>query len=566
MKWAAAVAVGLMAGGLSWTMAASAPDSYQKIEAESLQRTPQNAWARAILFSDTLESRPGGRARRLDRKTYLPMRLKAAGTVWVPEDLSGKFQALEPGGTYSFAGTVDQISRRYYVIVDACYRVQTTEDMTEHWTDMLNPENQEAAQADALSETAMQALLLNAQNSLIKLAKEDNMTVAQLIEAQTDGGQRIAEHIVADALQGELRAQGKTADELMIGAVLALLQKQAVLDESARVAAENEAAAAAATEPPVAAEPVPEPEEPPQEMAAVKEEPVDQPVETPEETPPTPAPEAVLPGSETDIAAVLPEPPEEIPPMPTPEAVTAETEVETAAAPEIEAETGSVEIPPSPEPQTDQATGEGEAPAEPAAEEPAAPAETDLAALLPSVEELNSAPAEVQPLPEPPLPEEPKAEPAPVEPQAEAEAIPLPPLPEGEMAAEPVAAPPSSMLVVPLTGDSPDVVPLVSTEPTKAELAQMEKEEQARLKEEQRLARIEAKRKAAEEKKAARLARIEAKRQAAAEKKAAAEELARQREAERQAALEARRLAAEEKKAAAKARKAEQARQKAEEI
>jgi hypothetical protein len=243
MKWAAAVAVGLMAGGLSWTIAASAPDSYQKIDAESLQRSPQNAWARDILFSDILESRPGGRARRLDRKTYLPMRLKAAGRCGSRRPLR---QIPGPGaGRHLFV----RRHRGPDLPPLLCHRgrllrVQTTEDMTEHWTDMLNPETQKANQADALSETVMQALLLNAQNSLIKLAQESNVSVGQLIEAQTDGGQRIAEHTVADALQGELRAQGKTADELMIGAVLALLQKQAVLDESARVAAENEAAAA----------------------------------------------------------------------------------------------------------------------------------------------------------------------------------------------------------------------------------------------------------------------------------------------------------------------------------
>ena len=90
---------------------------------------------------------------------------------------------------------------------------------------MLNPEARGVLDEQArMSETAMQALLLNAQNRLIQLAQESNVTVAQLIEAQTDGGQRIAEEIVASALQGELKAQNKTAEELRIGSVLALLQ------------------------------------------------------------------------------------------------------------------------------------------------------------------------------------------------------------------------------------------------------------------------------------------------------------------------------------------------------
>jgi hypothetical protein len=82
--------------------------------------------------------------------------------------------------------------------------------MTERWTHAQSAAGSAAAAQANVTETAMQALLLEAQNSLIKMAKENNTTVAQLIEAQSDGGQRIAELIVADALQGELKAQNKT--------------------------------------------------------------------------------------------------------------------------------------------------------------------------------------------------------------------------------------------------------------------------------------------------------------------------------------------------------------------
>ena len=206
-KLALAMAAGMAAGALAWAAGtAPSPDSYAKIDAASLVSSPQSAWARAILFSDVVEQLPVGRPQRLDRKNFLPMKLATAKTVWVPEALAGKFLNLQVGQTYSFAGTVDQISRRYYVIVDACYKIQTAQDMSERWTDMLSPENTPADAQARLSETAMQALLLEAQNRLILLAQESNVTVAQLIEAQTDGGQRIAEKLVADALQGELKA------------------------------------------------------------------------------------------------------------------------------------------------------------------------------------------------------------------------------------------------------------------------------------------------------------------------------------------------------------------------
>ena len=315
VKMGLAWAAGLAAGALAWAAGSSpSPDSYSKIDAASLVNSPQSSWARAILFSDVMEQVPAGRPERLDRKNFLPMKLKTAGTVWVPEALAAKFQVLKMGDTYSFAGTVDQISRRYYVIVDACYAVQTAEDMSERWTDMLNPPAQSpgSAQAD-VSETSMQALLLEAQNSLIKLAQDNNTTVAQLIEAQTDGGQRIAEEIVASALQGELKAQNKTAEELMIGSVLALLQKQAVLAESQKIAEENAALPPSAQ----SQEPLPAATElAPTETAAVVEKVEIAPVEQPAAEPPAPetAGEEPPAAAETAPEAVATEEPAAMPP------------------------------------------------------------------------------------------------------------------------------------------------------------------------------------------------------------------------------------------------------------
>ena len=579
MKWALVVAAGIVAGSLSWAVAASAPDSYVKIEANSLLRTPQNAWARAILFSDTLESLPGKRARRLDRKTYLPMRLKAAGTVWVLEDMAPKFASLKEGVTYSFAGTVDQISRRYYVIVDSCYTVQTTTDMTEHWIDMLHPEQNVLAQAGALSEPAMQSLLLSAQNSLIKLAAESNVTVAQLIESQGDGGQRIAEHIVADALRGELRAQGKTADELMIGAVLALLQKQAVLDESARIAQEAAAEPVAKIQPesvPVAdgAPEIPESTDlPTTDVAAIQEESPVQLVEELAEVPAEILPEAVEPETVVDLAQAD---------EPLPIETDSEGDIPDVPPTEEAEQIASLPIEEIPVPEVDVIPSQAD---EPALVEVEVAAELDVPDALTPELAVTEFQSDEMILPESDMEVDTPILEAELEPEIPAEPMLESLLPEGEgdMAQEePLAGPPTSLLVVPMTDAQPDMIPLVSTLPTKAEIAQVQQDEKARLKEEKRLADIEAKRQAAEEKKAARLARIEAKRQAAAdkkaaylekieakrlaaeEKKAAAAELAQQQVIEREAKAEADRLIAEQDKAAAEARKAELARQKAE--
>ena len=56
-----AAAAGLMAGALAWAASSSSVDSYAKVEAESLVRSPQNSWARAILFTDVLKTPPDGR-------------------------------------------------------------------------------------------------------------------------------------------------------------------------------------------------------------------------------------------------------------------------------------------------------------------------------------------------------------------------------------------------------------------------------------------------------------------------------------------------------------------------
>ena len=544
MKWTKAgwvVTGGFLAGVLAWAGGTTPSlESYVKIEAGSLVTSPQSSWARAILFTDQLETPPDGKPQRLDRKMFLPMKLKTAGTVWVPQDLGDKFKSLASGETYSFAGTVDQISRRYYIIVDACFRIQTSEDMKEHWIDMLNPPESEAAVQANLSDTAMQALLTEAQNSLIKLAQDSGTTVAQLIEGQTDGGHRIAEHIVADALQGELQAQNKTAEQLMIDAVLALLQKQSSLDESAKVAEENKAREAAlagvsvaAVEPAPAAGAVPAPVVPEPAPVAVEEAPAAEVAPPAAPVAEAPAPDA-LPGIEEPAAARV----EEVAVAPVQEAAVTEPGLppaseapvlEPAAEPEPATAEASPVEPPAveaspPEAQPEVPAAEPEVAAEPVVE----PAVETIAAAIPAPEPGPDGAAPEMPMPEPESP----AESAPL---ADA-----PAMPEGlEPAGTPVAAPPSSMLVVPLAEPAPEITPLVSVEPTKAEKDMLRRQEAAAERERQIAARKAAKEEAARQKAAARQAREEEQRLAAEQKQAAKLEEARRQEEARIAKEEA---------------------------
>ncbi len=571
-KLGLAVASGVMAGALAWAAGnAQSQDSYVKIDADSLVRSPQNSWARAILFTDVLVSAPDGRTQRLDRKIYVEMKLKTAGKVWVPEELAPKFKRLKAGDIYSFAGTVDQISRRYYVIVDACYTIQTADDLSEQWTDILNPSVEVAGDEPSdVSETAMQALLLEAQNSLIQLAQEHNTSVAQMIEAQTDGGQRIAESIVANALQGELRSQNKTAEELMIGAVVALLQKQAVLDESARIAAENAAISPAIPEPASAA-----PDALPVVVAAVGEEIQTTPLEMPAVESLPPESEIHAPEAMTEVPPVIAAdsavPEEELP--------TEESRAQAITVPETT--DASIQSDPSDEKQTakprtskskkkqKKAKAE-EMPADPAmserveaSESPVAeiseesampPAGGGLAALLPPADEVAAQEASSESVVMPPgltLEEE-------IEAARAAELI----APEGAGPDDlPIAPPPSSMLVVPLSGPQLEMVPLVSAEPTKAELAQMKKQEAQALRE-RKIAEKKAVAEAARQRKIeAKRAKKEAKQRIIAEKKAAKEarlaEIARQKAEEQRAREEAAARKAAEKKALQEAAQAQ---------
>ena len=221
---------GAMAAAFLWTVPAGAAGSHVKVEASSLFVDPQSSWARDIEFSDVLESPPTGRPRRLDHRNYIPMRLKEAGTVWVSQDRVKRLPDLVQGDRYLFRGTVDQFDQNYHVIVSDCVSESVPESEPAAET-VAAPETEEASAEEkaAISETLLQVLLLDAQSSLDQLAQANQITVPELIAAQTDGGQSIAENIVADSMKGKDVGDNKTAQELMISAVLSLLQMQSTL-------------------------------------------------------------------------------------------------------------------------------------------------------------------------------------------------------------------------------------------------------------------------------------------------------------------------------------------------
>ena len=222
-RWMCAWTLAAVAAGVATAWGAASRTDYAEIDAATLAVRPQEAWARAVLFTDEVVAPLSGKAKRLSKKDYYELRLASAGTVWVPENARREFEGLSSGQLLSFGGTVDQISRRYYVIADRVFPLQTQEAMQEHWSGL-------AAEGEASAgDPAMQGLLVQAQNRLIKMAEEQGVTVAQLVNGQADGGHRIAETIVAEALQTQMREKNQTAEEVMIGSVMALLERNAML-------------------------------------------------------------------------------------------------------------------------------------------------------------------------------------------------------------------------------------------------------------------------------------------------------------------------------------------------
>ena len=90
-------AVLLCAAGAGGQAASSGmAGTYANVEAGALKKRPQDAWARSIAFKDQIVAGEAGKTQRLDRRTYVPLELKSAGTAWIREDLYAPFAALPP--------------------------------------------------------------------------------------------------------------------------------------------------------------------------------------------------------------------------------------------------------------------------------------------------------------------------------------------------------------------------------------------------------------------------------------------------------------------------------------
>ena len=160
------LAIVLGSFGSATHLEAATPDmaAYAKVEAAELQANPGTWWARAISFSDQIESPPSGQAKTLGNSVrHRSMKLAGAGLVWVPTRLARSFKNLDLGREYRFAGTVNQTDDQFHVVVDACF-VRTEEGAREQWVDAFAPHSNSAPAAEPADESPVriEAKLLDA--------------------------------------------------------------------------------------------------------------------------------------------------------------------------------------------------------------------------------------------------------------------------------------------------------------------------------------------------------------------------------------------------------------------
>ena len=531
----------VLSAACAWGQTIGSAGNYSIVEALSLKKRPQDSWARSIAFKDRIVAAEPGRAQRLDRRTYLPLELENAGTAWIREDLFPPFEALPAGMEFAFGGTVDQFNRRYYIIVDSAYQIEALPTQEERWIDALAnppappaPEQEEGLLAESGDLPVPEE---DGGETAVPLAEEDPMdALAQEVAETIPDVPEVPEEDVAAATD----AVNDGAEDFDFDALLAGDADGAESDAAAPIpddeglvdfAEATETAEEAAAEPEAAAETEPAVGE---EVAA--------------DAPEAPAEDWEDAFADRQDVAL--------------EDVAGEAESADAAAEELaDAADALAEDWENAFPETEEPAGEPEA----------------------SVDAAESAPEEAE---EAAVPEmladglDAETEPLVVEEEVAAEETGLPEEDFAELVPEPLTSVPEaadSYHVAPMDDAEPiTLVPLVSLEPTKAELAAQEerrreaaRQEAIRQKEAERQAKIEAKRQREEEarrakadaaalKKAQAEAReaLERERKEAEEARRAEEKRLREEEARALAAMEAREAQEREAIAQAAAREA----------
>lgn len=103
-------------------------EDYIEVKTQDLLETPQDYWARGIVFKDILRSHTTGKRLRIGDRQYFEFLTDVLESCYADEGALPRLEIMEPDQQYLFAGTVLQRRRRYYVIVKDIKPARIAED------------------------------------------------------------------------------------------------------------------------------------------------------------------------------------------------------------------------------------------------------------------------------------------------------------------------------------------------------------------------------------------------------------------------------------------------------
>jgi hypothetical protein len=92
-------------------------EEFVTVETPELVRNPQKFWAQGVVFRDILTEHASGSAVPMGKRDAHRFRTKMVGDCYVDSSLAPALNNLEVNREYTFAGTVYQYRRKFYVVV-----------------------------------------------------------------------------------------------------------------------------------------------------------------------------------------------------------------------------------------------------------------------------------------------------------------------------------------------------------------------------------------------------------------------------------------------------------------
>jgi hypothetical protein len=212
----------LLAGG--WLAAGTRAPAldYTDVETRELLANPQKYWATGVVFQDELVERPGRHKLRIGNSTSYRFGTRILGQCYAQESLLPRLSVLDLNKSYYFSGSVLQLGRRYYVVVqdlrDALDAKVSVEDKL---LNLVNPavQSPQGPVADHLA-----TLLTEAEKALFAYAKEHNLSEQSILDPESDSFQKSLD-VVRGVLARAEQRMGTTSREILVKLLVDVLER-----------------------------------------------------------------------------------------------------------------------------------------------------------------------------------------------------------------------------------------------------------------------------------------------------------------------------------------------------